>query len=489
MLEATIAVTALLRPLLCHVLFAFLPNCHARRGPESGAAKSNSSRVSIMACVTEVYGYAAPRSSRISVPFSLRGFARLTAFAVTGLFAGGWMLTTLGALETVIPAFAPVAPVMRRAPGAMPQALALVDQTRTPSHKMRESFIKAYTADGAYSNLDWRRNKVTDDHPIIADIGPDSVIEPKSVDVASVVEPRADRVKLPEPVAVASAATAMDKTGDTAAKPATAAAVALGYASAPQTPAALVALAQIQPQNPSGILPLSQAEEADAEGSATPNLPVGKAIPLPQSAPDQKTNMAADDDTDSDMFVPDDVPLPGAKPALRASRMRPKTQLAYAPESGLTDSPEPGLFSPLLNQAARSRVAIYDISAATVYLPSGEKLEAHSGIGRMRDNPSYVNQKNRGPTPPHSYNLRMREALFHGVEAIRLTPADGNNRYNRDGLLAHTFMLGRNGDSNGCVVFRDYPRFLRAFKRGEFNKLVVVPRMSSSKPARIASLF
>ncbi|WP_247880527.1 tlde1 domain-containing protein [Ochrobactrum sp. Q0168] len=441
-----------------------------------------------MACVTEVYGHAAPRSSRISVPFSLRGFLRVTAFAATGLVAGGWMLTTLGTLETVIPAFAPVAPVMRRIPAAMPQALALVDQTRTPSRKMRESFIKAYTADAAYSNLDWRRNKVTDDQPIIADIGPNSVIEPKSVDVASLIEPRADRVKLPEPVAVASAATVTDKMGG-AGEPSTAPVAALGYASAPQTPAALVALAQIQPQSQSGILPLSQAEEADAEGADTPNLPVGNAIPLPQSAPDQKTDMAADDDTDRDMFVPDDVPLPGAKPPLRASRMHPKTQLAYAPESGQTDTPEPGLFSPLINQAARSRVAIYDISAATVYLPSGEKLEAHSGIGRMRDNPTYVNQKNRGPTPPHSYNLRMREALFHGVEAIRLTPADGNNRYNRDGLLAHTFMLGRNGDSNGCVVFRDYPRFLRAFKRGEFNKLVVVPRMSSSKPARIASLF
>ncbi len=460
----------------------------------SGAAKSNSSRVSIMACVTEVYGYAAPRSGRIGLPFSLRGFLRVTAFAATGLVAGGWMLTALGTLETAIPAFAPVAPVMRRIPAAMPQALALVDQTRTPTHKMRESFIKAYTADAAYSNLDWRRNKMTDDQPIIADIGPDSVIEPKSVDVASLIEPRADRVRLPELVAVASADPAADKTGnkisaDAAAKAATAGAVALGYASAPQTPAALVALAKIQPQSQSGILPLSQAEEADADGSATPNLPIGNAIPLPQSAPDQKTDMAADDEADRDMFVPDDVPLPGAKPALRTSRMRPKTQLAYAPESGATDTPEPGLFSPLINQAARSRVAIYDISAATVYLPSGEKLEAHSGIGRMRDNPTYVNQKNRGPTPPHSYNLRMREALFHGVEAIRLTPADGNNRYNRDGLLAHTFMLGRNGDSNGCVVFRDYPRFLRAFKRGEFNKLVVVPRMSSSKPARIASLF
>ncbi len=252
------------------------------------------------------------------------------------------------------------------------------------------------------------------------------------------------------------------------------------YAPVPTAPNAAAAFNKIDP--------LSQAEEMDAVERRA-HLPTGNAVPVPQLAPDQKTDMAAEDEASRDAFLPDDVPLPGAKPSLRRSRMHEKTELAYAPESGATEEPRPGLFSPLLNQAARSKVAIYDISAATVYLPSGERLEAHSGLGPMRDNPRYVNQKNRGPTPPHTYDLRMREALFHGVEAIRLTPVDGNNRYNRDGLLAHTFMLGRRGDSNGCVVFKDYPRFLRAFKRGEFNKMVVVTRMQSSKPARIASLF
>jgi hypothetical protein len=38
-------------------------------------------------------------------------------------------------------------------------------------------------------------------------------------------------------------------------------------------------------------------------------------------------------------------------------------------------------------------------------------------------------------------------------------------------------MLGPNGASNGCVSFKDYPRFLRAYLRGEIERIVVVPRL------------
>ncbi len=416
-----------------------------------------------MACVTEVYGYAAPRSNGIRLPFGFKGFTRVALFAATGLVAGSWMMTALGTLDMVVPAFAPVAPIMRRVSLTAPQALAVVDHKIAPSRRIRQGFIDAYTTDTAYSNLDWRRTKNTSDEPIVADIGPDSVIEDKPVDTASLVEPRADRVRREGPV-VASARTEQP------------AATVVAYAPVPAT------------LNLNRIEPLSQAEEVDAAEKQA-HLPIGNAVPVPQLAPGLKRDMAAEGEATQDAFLPDDVPLPGAKPSLRRSRLHEKTELAYAPESGATEEPRPGLFSSLFTPAARSKVAIYDISAATVYLPSGERLEAHSGLGPMRDNPRYVNQKNRGPTPPHTYDLRLREALFHGVEAIRLTPVDGNNRYNRDGLLAHTFMLGRRGDSNGCVVFKDYPRFLRAFKRGEFNKMVVVTRMPSAKSARIASLF
>ncbi|MGX5850656.1 tlde1 domain-containing protein [Mesorhizobium sp. PL10] len=127
-------------------------------------------------------------------------------------------------------------------------------------------------------------------------------------------------------------------------------------------------------------------------------------------------------------------------------------------------------------------VAIYDISAKTVYLPDGSRLEAHSGIGSMADQPRYANRKNVGPTPPGTYDLKLRETRFHGVEAIRLTPTSGgNNQYGRDGLLAHSYLLrGGRAESHGCVAFKDYARFLAAYKKGKIKRLVVVPRMSKT---------
>jgi hypothetical protein len=126
-------------------------------------------------------------------------------------------------------------------------------------------------------------------------------------------------------------------------------------------------------------------------------------------------------------------------------------------------------------------VAVYDISAATVYMPDGEKLEAHSGLGPWVDDPRYAYKRNVGPTPPNVYNLVMRKGRFHGVEALRLLPANGDNKYGRVGLLAHTYLLrGRPAESNGCVAFKDYSRFLAAFKRGNVKRMIVVPSLKSS---------
>src|SRR5205085_11515841 len=109
--------------------------------------------------------------------------------------------------------------------------------------------------------------------------------------------------------------------------------------------------------------------------------------------------------------------------------------------------------------------AVYDISAHTVYLPDGSKLEAHSGLGSKLDDPSSAKIRMHGVTPPHIYELTPREALFHGVPALRLNPIGGEDAiYGRSGLLAHSFMLGPNGDSNGCVSFRDYNAFLNAYR-------------------------
>lgn len=122
--------------------------------------------------------------------------------------------------------------------------------------------------------------------------------------------------------------------------------------------------------------------------------------------------------------------------------------------------------------------AVYDISTHTVYLPDGTRLEAHSGLGDALDDPRYVTERMRGPTPPGTYDLQPREQLFHGVQALRLIPVGNSDTYGRAGLLAHTYMLGQNGDSFGCVSFRDYKAFLRAYESGEVRRLTVVARLN-----------
>jgi hypothetical protein len=57
---------------------------------------------------------------------------------------------------------------------------------------------------------------------------------------------------------------------------------------------------------------------------------------------------------------------------------------------------------------------------------------------------------------------------------LRLIPVDDSKVFGRSGLLAHTYMLGPNGDSNGCVSFKDYGAFLKAYTSGDIRRLAVV---------------
>ena len=150
-------------------------------------------------------------------------------------------------------------------------------------------------------------------------------------------------------------------------------------------------------------------------------------------------------------------------------------RLAYA---ALETKPVDTVFRRALSAVPASPtggIAVYDIRAKVVTLPSGEKLEAHSGLGESMDNPGHTHVRMKGPTPLGTYDIREREQPFHGVRALRLTPVGGPEAvHGRVGLLAHTYMLGASGASNGCVSFRDYEKFLQAYLRGEVQRLVVV---------------
>jgi hypothetical protein len=201
----------------------------------------------------------------------------------------------------------------------------------------------------------------------------------------------------------------------------------------------------------------------------------------------------------------DSIPMPRSRPVQAALASQVASSQAYADTTPRVDNrnflekftdkiklasltPDSGLFRKAPDLVALgydSQTAVYDISAKALYLPSGVTLEAHSGMGPLMDDPDHVNQRMLGATPPATYDLKPREKLFHGVRALRLTPAEGTSALGRVGLLTHSYMLGPRGDSNGCVSIKDYERFLKAYDNGEFNRLVVVPSLSG--PAATAS--
>jgi hypothetical protein len=103
------------------------------------------------------------------------------------------------------------------------------------------------------------------------------------------------------------------------------------------------------------------------------------------------------------------------------------------------------------------------------------------------DNPRSVAMRNIGVTPPNVYELKMRESLFHGVRALRLIPKDDSKMYGRSGILAHSYMLGPNGQSNGCVSFSDYSAFLDAYLRGDVTRIVVVEHLADAPSPKTAA--
>ncbi len=261
-----------------------------------------------------------------------------------------------------------------------------------------------------------------------------------------------------------------------------------------QRPATQVAAARpalnLAPSPPEDVVgPPVQVASLGSDAIPLPAIPdssnLVRDVPLPAPRPadlksaglDPKiaapTRMPKDKTVDQPTVAP---PAPGGGVAGLFDKIFGSSQpsgpaLAYA-------NPQDGLGLPSARDTAPTppsdrTTAIYDISAKTVFMPDGTRLEAHSGLREMLDDPRYVHVKMRGATPPAVYDLTLREKLFHGVQAIRLTPVN-STVHGRVGLLAHTYMLGPNGDSNGCVSFRNYDAFLQAFMRGNVKRLAVV---------------
>jgi len=258
--------------------------------------------------------------------------------------------------------------------------------------------------------------------------------------LAGIFAPAADPAHLPQPLA--------DQSGE---------------ASAPTRTAASV----VEPP------PNEPTQQADAVPLPTPRSPEGRQIQVHHESAAPPTVAPAP------QLAAAVAPLPAAASFNLFQKLPASTSSDFFPKRR---APQPAHNTSLALLDPTSHTAIYDIEAHTVYLPNGQRLEAHSGLGNRLDDPRYVNEKARGPTPPNVYDLVLREEAFHGIRAIRLNPLDESKMHGRDGILAHTYMLGPSGQSFGCVSFKNYPDFLRAFLKGEIDRLVVVPHLEA-KPA------
>jgi type VI secretion system (T6SS) effector TldE1-like protein len=201
-------------------------------------------------------------------------------------------------------------------------------------------------------------------------------------------------------------------------------------------------------------------------------------VPLPRIRPLTSVRMANLTSAPGAERDPPSNPLSNISTAVRKvfAMLQPSDTRAASPslEGGVLGDGHGA--SPL---AGMRQTAVYDIKARTVYMPDGTRLEAHSGLGDLTDDPSHVDIRDRGATPPQVYELTLRESRFHGVEALRMKPVGEGELFGRTGLLAHSYMMGPKGDSNGCVSFKDYDAFLKAYKNGDVRRLVVVPSLAS----------
>jgi len=104
------------------------------------------------------------------------------------------------------------------------------------------------------------------------------------------------------------------------------------------------------------------------------------------------------------------------------------------------------------------------------------QLQAHAGVRDYRDRSARHQPEEGWADAANIYELKPR-----------VIPVTGSKKYGRDGILAHPFMLGDNGQSNGCVSFKDYQAFLKAYQRGEVTRMVVVEQLDDPPGGRTAA--
>ena len=211
-----------------------------------------------------------------------------------------------------------------------------------------------------------------------------------------------------------------------------------------------------------------------------PGIEVATPLPLPRPDSIARQDIARQD--------------PAPRAVVRTTPVVAEPQLASLPPQ--TKPGDSSIFDKLFGDpdrsakavlAANPNTALYDIAKRVVYLPDGAKLEAHSGYGQYMDDLESMHRKDVGVTPPNIYAVSFREKPFHGVRALRMKPVGDGNMYGRDGILAHSYLLGAEGASNGCISVRDYDKFVQAFEDGKFSQIIVLRSADEPLPSQVAS--
>jgi len=192
--------------------------------------------------------------------------------------------------------------------------------------------------------------------------------------------------------------------------------ILLAYADPSPSGAAGIALSALLAPPLVHDLAASQDPNLDNAAAAQPvyeDLP--SAVPLPQlRQPDDQARKPAAENSDGQQIEDPAAPKVD-EPKTGRKRETPKPQkLSYARPNDQEKNKTGGSLGQALRNLfgggtkAGNGVAVYDISAAKVYMPDGSVLEAHSGVGKMADDPRYVNVEMNGPTPSHTYNRRYQ---------------------------------------------------------------------------------
>src|SRR3984893_6241102 len=84
------------------------------------------------------------------------------------------------------------------------------------------------------------------------------------------------------------------------------------------------------------------------------------------------------------------------------------------------------------------------------------------------------------PSGPPSESDGLDGIIFRILWPASLGRLRSNDRFRFKWVWKWYYMLGPNGQSNGCVSFRDYPAFLNAFLKGEVERLVVVQHLAAA---------